>query len=62
MKPRSKAYFERRRALRELAQPTDLKSLLLTELRAARSVVVKKDIIQMLFTLEEKTAKAAASA
>lgn len=54
MKRRTKVYFERRKALDQLCHPGDLKSFLLAELRTARSLVVKKDVMQMLFALEQK--------
>ena len=52
MTRRNKNYFGRQKALRNMINFTDLKSFLLAGFRASRSLVVKKDIINMLVELD----------
>jgi len=62
MTRRNKNYFTRQKALRAMMNFTDLKSFLMAGFRASRSLVVKKDIINMLTELERpKMAYAKAS-
>jgi len=53
MTRRNKTYFSRQKALREMVNFTDLKSFLMTGFKASRSLVVKKDIVNMLIQLEQ---------
>lgn len=52
MTRRNKNYFGRQKALRAMVKFTDLKSFLMAGFKASRSLVVKKDIINMLVELE----------
>jgi hypothetical protein len=52
MKLRTRKYITRQKAIRNMIQFTDLKSFLLAGFQASRSVVVKKDIINMLIDLD----------
>jgi len=52
MTRRNKSYFGRQKALRAMVNFTDLKSFLLAGFRASRSVIVKKDIVNMLIELD----------
>lgn len=52
MNRRNKNYFSRQKALRAMVNFTDLKSFLLAGFRASRSLVVKKDIVNMLIELD----------
>ncbi len=52
MKLRTKNYISRQKALRNLFQFNDLKSFLVAGFKASRSVVVKKDILNMLVSLD----------
>lgn len=53
MKLRTKQYFNRQKALNNMVKFTDLKSFLMTGFRASRSLVVKKDIINMIIELDK---------
>jgi hypothetical protein len=55
MKRRNKNYFERKKAFRSMINFTDLKSFLMAGFKTSRSVVVKKDIINMLIELGQPT-------
>lgn len=61
MKLRTKKYFNRQKALRNMINFTDLKSFLLAGFQASRSIVVKKDIISMLVELDRPVTYAKAS-
>jgi hypothetical protein len=62
MKRRTLNYINRQRAIRNMTQFTDLKSFLMAGFQASRSLVVKKDIINMLIELDRpKMAYAKAS-
>lgn len=62
MTRRNKNYFSRQKALRTMVKFTDLKSFLMAGFKASRSLIVKKDIINMLIELEQpKMAYAKAS-
>ena len=62
MTRRNKNYFSRQKALHTMVKFTDLKSFLMAGFRASRSLIVKKDIINMLIELEQpKMAYAKAS-
>ena len=61
MKLRTKKYFNRQKALRNMINFTDLKSFLLAGFQASRSIVVKKDIISMLVELDRPATYAKAS-
>ena len=52
MKLRTRKYITRQKAIRNMIQFTDLKSFLMAGFQASRSVVVKKDIINMLIDLD----------
>ena len=52
MKLRTRNYITRQKAIRNMIQFTDLKSFLMAGFQASRSVVVKKDIINMLIDLD----------
>lgn len=51
MKRRNRNYFSRQKALRAMVQFTDLRSFLMAGFKASRSLVVKKDIVDMLLEL-----------
>jgi len=53
MTRRNKTYMERQKALKNMFDFTDLKSFLMAGFKASRSLVVKKDIINMLTELEQ---------
>jgi hypothetical protein len=53
MKRRTKNYIDRQKALRHMIRFTDLKSFLLAGFKASHSLVVKKDIVNMLIELEQ---------
>jgi hypothetical protein len=62
MKRRTKKYIDRQRAFRNMLRFTDLKSFLMAGFKASRSLVVKKDIVNMLVELDQpKLAYAKAS-
>ncbi|HRO41351.1 MAG TPA: hypothetical protein PL009_00860 [Flavipsychrobacter sp.] len=52
MTRRNKNYFGRQKALRAMVNFTDLKSFLMMGFKASRSIVVKKDIVNMLIELD----------
>ncbi len=52
MTRRTKSYLNRQKALRNMLNFTDLKSFLMAGFQASRSLVVKKDIVNMLIELE----------
>lgn len=52
MTRRTKSYLNRQKALRNMLNFTDLKSFLMAGFQASRSLVVKKDIVNMLVELE----------
>ena len=52
MKLSTRKYITRQKAIRNMIQFTDLKSFLMAGFQASRSVVVKKDIINMLIDLD----------
>jgi len=51
MKLRTKNYIKRQKAIRKMFQFNDLTSFLMNSFQSSRSVVVKKDIINMLIEL-----------
>ncbi|RYZ55501.1 MAG: hypothetical protein EOP49_02705 [Sphingobacteriales bacterium] len=61
MKLRTKNYIKRQKAVRQMFQFRDLKSFLMTGFQASRSLVVKKDIINMLIELDRPAMLAKAS-
>lgn len=52
MKLRTKNYIQRQKALRNMFNFTDIKTFLMSGFQASRSVVVKKDILNMLIELD----------
>ena len=52
MKKRTIDYLGRKKAFTEMHHPKDVKSLLVSEFKASKSIVVKKDILK---TLEQIT-------
>lgn len=52
MKLRTKKYFGRQKAIRDLIQFKDIRSFLLAGFRIANSHVVKKDIINTILELD----------
>lgn len=58
---RTKKYFKRHKAIKNMIQFTDLKSFLMAGFQASRSIVVKKDIINMLVQLDRPMTYAKAS-
>ena len=55
MKRRTKNYIERKKAFRSMINFTDLKSFLMAGFKTSRSIVVKKDIVNMLMELNQPT-------
>ncbi|HTM65909.1 MAG TPA: hypothetical protein VL093_06305 [Flavipsychrobacter sp.] len=53
MKRRNKNYIERKKAFRSMINFTDLKSFLMAGFKTSRSMVVKKDIVNMLMELNQ---------
>jgi hypothetical protein len=53
MTRRNKNYFERKKAFRSMINFTDLKSFLMAGFKTSRSIVVKKDIVNMLMELNQ---------
>lgn len=56
MKQRSKDYMDRKKAQCAMRHPVDLKSLLMAEFDASRSIIVKKDIMKMIEQLDKAPA------
>ncbi|MBS1781627.1 MAG: hypothetical protein JSS78_01025 [Bacteroidetes bacterium] len=53
MTNRNKTYLNRQKALRKMTNLSDLTSFLMAGFGASRSLVVKKDILNMLITLRQ---------
>lgn len=54
MKLRNKNYLRRKKAVQRMATFTDLKSFLKAGFELSQSLVVKKDILNTLFSLENR--------
>ena len=54
MKLRTKTYLRRKKAIRTMAAFTDLKSFLKASFELSQSLVVKKDMLNALFTLDHR--------
>ncbi len=61
MKLRTKNYIQRQKAIRNMFRFSDLKSFLKASFQASKSLVVKKDIINMIIELEQPRQVAKAS-
>ena len=53
MKQRTKDYLDRRKARNEMNHPLDLKSFLIAEYNSSRSIIVKKDVKNMIDALDK---------
>ncbi|MBS1588011.1 MAG: hypothetical protein JST52_00210 [Bacteroidetes bacterium] len=53
MTRRNKTYLSRQKSLRRMTNLSDLTSFLMAGFGASRSMVVKKDILNMLITLRQ---------
>ncbi len=58
MKQRTIDYMARKKAQTQLRHPGDLRSFLIAEYNASRSIVVKKDILKMLDKMPEQQEEA----
>jgi hypothetical protein len=54
MKLRTKTYLRRKKAIQRMAAFTDLKSFLKASFELSQSLVVKKDLLNTLFSLEHR--------
>jgi len=54
MKIRTKTYLRRKKAIQRMATFTDLRSFLKASFELSQSLVVKKDMLNALFTLEHR--------
>jgi len=54
MKRRTRNYLQRQNALNEMLHFTNIKDLLLAGFQASKSLVVKKDILNMVIALDSR--------